>query len=100
MTAVILNVNKELRRPGGHPGHRPRRLSALRVPVEGMPPVERAPTSGALTRRRRSSADGDVLVVAQKAVSKAEGRIVALEEVERRRYPPTGRPPTTRDGSR
>ena len=37
---------------------------------------------GALIAERTELEDGDVLVVAQKAVSKAEGRVVRLDEVE------------------
>jgi coenzyme F420-0:L-glutamate ligase/coenzyme F420-1:gamma-L-glutamate ligase len=51
-------------------------------PVEGLPEIEPGADLGALIAERAELADGDVLVVAQKAVSKAEGRIVRLEEVE------------------
>ena len=37
---------------------------------------------GAAARSRRAIADGDVLVVAQKIVSKAEGALVCLDDVQ------------------
>jgi coenzyme F420-0:L-glutamate ligase/coenzyme F420-1:gamma-L-glutamate ligase len=51
-------------------------------PVEGLPEIERGADLGALIVERAALEDGDVLVVAQKAVSKAEGRVVRLDEVE------------------
>jgi coenzyme F420-0:L-glutamate ligase / coenzyme F420-1:gamma-L-glutamate ligase len=52
------------------------------VPVEGLPEVEAGDDLGALIAGRAELEDGDVVVVAQKAVSKAEGRVVRIEEVE------------------
>jgi coenzyme F420-0:L-glutamate ligase / coenzyme F420-1:gamma-L-glutamate ligase len=57
-------------------------LTELRViPLEGIPEVEEG-TDLAELFGGAAFADKDVLVVAQKAVSKAEGRVVALEDVE------------------
>jgi coenzyme F420-0:L-glutamate ligase/coenzyme F420-1:gamma-L-glutamate ligase len=52
------------------------------VPVEGLPEIREGDDLGALIAERARLEDGDVLVVAQKAVSKAEGRVVRLAEVE------------------
>jgi coenzyme F420-0:L-glutamate ligase / coenzyme F420-1:gamma-L-glutamate ligase len=51
------------------------------LPVEGLPEIGEGDLA-ALIAERAELVDGDVLVVAQKAVSKAEGRIVRLEGVE------------------
>jgi coenzyme F420-0:L-glutamate ligase/coenzyme F420-1:gamma-L-glutamate ligase len=51
-------------------------------PVEGLPEIERGADLGALVAAAAAIQDRDVVVVAQKAVSKAEGRIVALDDVE------------------
>jgi coenzyme F420-0:L-glutamate ligase/coenzyme F420-1:gamma-L-glutamate ligase len=51
-------------------------------PVEGLPEIGEGDDLAALIAERTELADGDVLVVAQKAVSKAEGRVVRLDEVE------------------
>ena len=48
----------------------------LRVlPVEGLPEIEEGANLGALIAAHTELADGDVVVIAQKIVSKAEGRI-------------------------
>jgi coenzyme F420-0:L-glutamate ligase / coenzyme F420-1:gamma-L-glutamate ligase len=52
------------------------------LPVEGLPEIGEGDDLAALIAERAELVDGDVLVVAQKAVSKAEGRIVRLEGVE------------------
>ena len=56
------------------------------LPLEGMPEIEEgADLAGMLAasaERFGGFENGDVLVVAQKAVSKAEGRVVALAEIE------------------
>jgi coenzyme F420-0:L-glutamate ligase / coenzyme F420-1:gamma-L-glutamate ligase len=52
------------------------------VPVEGLPEIEAGDDLGALIAERARLEDGDVVVVAQKAVSKAEGRVVRIEDVE------------------
>jgi coenzyme F420-0:L-glutamate ligase/coenzyme F420-1:gamma-L-glutamate ligase len=52
------------------------------LPVEGLPEIGEGDDLAALIAERVELADGDVLVVAQKVVSKAEGRVVRLDEVE------------------
>ena len=52
------------------------------LPVEGLPEIGAGDDLAALIAERAQLEDGDVLVVAQKVVSKAEGRIVRLAEVE------------------
>lgn len=55
----------------------------LRVlPVLGLPEVRAGDDLAALVSGAVALEDGDVLVVAQKAVSKAEGRVVALDDLE------------------
>jgi coenzyme F420-0:L-glutamate ligase / coenzyme F420-1:gamma-L-glutamate ligase len=50
--------------------------------VEGLPEIEPGADLGRLIADAVELVDGDVVVVAQKAVSKAEGRIVRLGDVE------------------
>ena len=62
-------------------------MTELRVfPLEGIPEVEDGDDLGALlaaaAERAGGLEDGDVVVVAQKVVSKAEGRVVALSDLE------------------
>ena len=58
-------------------------MSELRViPVRGIPEVREGEDVGALVAAAAALEDGDVLVVAQKVVSKAEGRVVRLDDVE------------------
>jgi len=52
------------------------------VPVEGLPEIRAGDDLAALIAERAELQAGDVLVVAQKVVSKAEGRIVRLADVE------------------
>ena len=52
------------------------------APVEGLPEIREGDDLAALIAERAELRDGDVLVVAQKAVSKAEGRVVRLADVE------------------
>ncbi|HMG33653.1 MAG TPA: coenzyme F420-0:L-glutamate ligase [Blastocatellia bacterium] len=57
------------------------------IPVSGIPEIEAgddiaSAISSALARLDLSLHDGDVVVIAQKIVSKAEGRVVALDSVE------------------
>jgi coenzyme F420-0:L-glutamate ligase/coenzyme F420-1:gamma-L-glutamate ligase len=52
------------------------------TPVEGLPELREGDDLAALIAERAELADGDVVVVAQKAVSKVEGRVVALAGVE------------------
>ena len=56
------------------------------IPLEGLPELEPSDDLGLLLHEAAARAgglvDGDVVVVAQKAVSKVEGRVVALVDVE------------------
>jgi coenzyme F420-0:L-glutamate ligase/coenzyme F420-1:gamma-L-glutamate ligase len=56
------------------------------IPLTGLPELEQGDDLAALLAEAVGLAggleDGDVVVVAQKAVSKAEGRVVRLDEVE------------------
>jgi coenzyme F420-0:L-glutamate ligase / coenzyme F420-1:gamma-L-glutamate ligase len=52
------------------------------IPVEGLPEIRAGDDLAALIAERVELRDGDVLVVAQKVVSKAEGRVVQLADVE------------------
>ncbi len=52
------------------------------LPVEGLPEIEEGNDLGALIAERAELRERDVVVVAQKAVSKAEGRVVRIEDVE------------------
>jgi len=54
----------------------------LRVfPVEGMPEVAEGDRVGELIAERAELEDGDIVVISQKIVSKAEGRVRKLSEV-------------------
>ena len=92
MTAVIVNVNKRYKAHAGPPHHRPAVTAGSRVfPLEGIPEVEEGDDLAALLADAADRAggleDGDIVVVAQKVVSKAEGRVVGLEASSR----PSGR---------
>ena len=50
-------------------------------PVTGLPEIREGDDLAALVTERTALENGDVLVVAQKAVSKAEGRLVDLKNV-------------------
>jgi coenzyme F420-0:L-glutamate ligase/coenzyme F420-1:gamma-L-glutamate ligase len=56
------------------------------IPLRGIPELAEGDDLGALVARAAGAAggleDGDVVVVAQKAVSKVEGRVVRLADVE------------------
>jgi coenzyme F420-0:L-glutamate ligase/coenzyme F420-1:gamma-L-glutamate ligase len=52
------------------------------TPVEGVPELGEGDDLAGLIAERTDLADGDVVVVAQKAVSKVEGRVVALANVD------------------
>jgi coenzyme F420-0:L-glutamate ligase / coenzyme F420-1:gamma-L-glutamate ligase len=52
------------------------------TPVEGLPELRAGDDLAALIAERAELEDGDVVVVAQKAVSKLEGRVVALAGIE------------------
>ena len=57
-------------------------LSLTILPLQGLPEVEPGADLAGLVTQCHPVEDEDVLVLAQKVVSKAEGRIVRLEEVE------------------
>jgi coenzyme F420-0:L-glutamate ligase/coenzyme F420-1:gamma-L-glutamate ligase len=58
-------------------------VTELRViPLEGMPEVEEGADLAALVVEAAELEDGDIVVLAQKVVSKAEGKVVRLDEVE------------------
>jgi coenzyme F420-0:L-glutamate ligase/coenzyme F420-1:gamma-L-glutamate ligase len=56
------------------------------IPLRGIPELEEGDDLGALLAEAAGRGDGlerdDVIVVAQKAVSKVEGRVVALAGIE------------------
>jgi coenzyme F420-0:L-glutamate ligase / coenzyme F420-1:gamma-L-glutamate ligase len=52
------------------------------IPVEGIPEVAEGDDLGALIAAAAALEDGDIVVVAQKVVSKSEGRVVRLDDVE------------------
>jgi coenzyme F420-0:L-glutamate ligase/coenzyme F420-1:gamma-L-glutamate ligase len=58
-------------------------VSGLTIePVHGLPELGEGDDLAQLITERADLQDGDVLVVAQKAISKVEGRIVRLDDVE------------------
>ena len=52
------------------------------LPVEGLPEIREGDDLGGLIAAATTLEDGDVVVVAHKAVSKAEGRVVRLGDVK------------------
>jgi coenzyme F420-0:L-glutamate ligase/coenzyme F420-1:gamma-L-glutamate ligase len=52
------------------------------VPVHGLPEIRQGDDLAALIADRAALADDDVVVVAQKAVSKVEGRVVRIDDLE------------------
>jgi coenzyme F420-0:L-glutamate ligase / coenzyme F420-1:gamma-L-glutamate ligase len=52
------------------------------IPVHALPEIRQGDDLGTLIAERAELETGDVVVLAQKAVSKAEGRVVSLSEVE------------------
>jgi coenzyme F420-0:L-glutamate ligase/coenzyme F420-1:gamma-L-glutamate ligase len=52
------------------------------IPVHGLPEIREGDDLAAMVVERARLEDGDVLVLAQKAVSKAEGRIVRIDAFE------------------
>jgi coenzyme F420-0:L-glutamate ligase / coenzyme F420-1:gamma-L-glutamate ligase len=52
------------------------------IPVKGIPEVREGDPIGELVADRSDPRDGDVIVISQKAVSKAEGGVVALAGVD------------------
>ena len=58
-------------------------MSELRViPVEGLPEVEEGARLGELIAARAQLEGGDIVVISQKVVSKAEGMVRQLDAVE------------------
>ena len=51
------------------------------LPVRGLPEIREGDDLAAMTLERIGVRDRDVVVVAQKAVSKAEGRVVRLDDI-------------------
>jgi coenzyme F420-0:L-glutamate ligase/coenzyme F420-1:gamma-L-glutamate ligase len=52
------------------------------IPVHGLPEIRADDDLAAMIAERIELADDDVVVIAQKAVSKAEGRIVRIDDIE------------------
>ena len=52
------------------------------IPLRGIPELEEGDDLGALLAQAAAFEERDVVVVAQKAVSKVEGRVVSLDDVE------------------
>ncbi len=52
------------------------------APVRGLPELREGDDLASLISERAELQDGDILVVAQKAISKIEGRVVRLDDVE------------------
>ncbi|HKU58968.1 MAG TPA: coenzyme F420-0:L-glutamate ligase [Gaiellaceae bacterium] len=52
------------------------------IPVHGLPEIREGDDLAAMIVERIALEGGDVVVVAQKAVSKAEGRVVRLDDIE------------------
>jgi coenzyme F420-0:L-glutamate ligase/coenzyme F420-1:gamma-L-glutamate ligase len=52
------------------------------IPVRGLPEIRKGDDLAAFVVERIELADGDVVVVAQKVVSKLEGRVVRIDELE------------------
>jgi coenzyme F420-0:L-glutamate ligase/coenzyme F420-1:gamma-L-glutamate ligase len=52
------------------------------IPVEGLPEIREGDDLAELIAAKVALDDGDVVVYAQKVVSKAEGRVVRLDEIE------------------
>ena len=52
------------------------------LPVRGLPEIREGDDLAAMVAERAELEDRDVVVVAQKAVSKAEGRVIRLDELE------------------
>jgi coenzyme F420-0:L-glutamate ligase/coenzyme F420-1:gamma-L-glutamate ligase len=57
-------------------------VSLTILPLEGLPEVTAGADLAALVTQRRLVEDGDIVVLAQKIVSKAEGRVVRLDEIK------------------
>jgi coenzyme F420-0:L-glutamate ligase/coenzyme F420-1:gamma-L-glutamate ligase len=57
-------------------------VSLTILPLEGLPEVTAGADLAVLVTQCRLVEDGDIVVLAQKIVSKAEGRVVRLDEIE------------------
>ncbi len=57
-------------------------MSLTILPLEGLPEVGPGADLAELVTQSRALEDGDVVVLAQKIVSKAEGRVVRLDDVD------------------
>src|SRR5581483_11838116 len=64
-----------------HPRDRDRLSGYSVFSVEGLPELRSGDDLSALIAERTELEDGDVVVVAQKAISKIEGRVVRLDDV-------------------
>src|SRR5688500_4685577 len=75
-------------RPGGRSTVGPNndrggRMSGLQIlPVEGLPEISEGDNLAELIAAHTELRDGDVLIVTQKVVSKAEGRLVGLDPTD------------------
>ena len=52
------------------------------LPVRGLPEIRQGDDLGALVAERTTLEDHDVVVLAQKAVSKVEGRVIRIDSIE------------------
>ena len=52
------------------------------IPVRGLPEIRAGDDLAAMVAELAAVEDGDIVVVAQKAVSKVEGQVVRIEEIE------------------
>jgi coenzyme F420-0:L-glutamate ligase/coenzyme F420-1:gamma-L-glutamate ligase len=52
------------------------------APIRGLPELRQGDDLASLVAERAELQDGDVLVIAQKAISKVEGRVVRLDDIE------------------
>jgi coenzyme F420-0:L-glutamate ligase/coenzyme F420-1:gamma-L-glutamate ligase len=57
-------------------------VSLTILPLEGLPEVTAGADLAGLVTQCHSVEDGDIVVLAQKVVSKAEGRVARLDEIE------------------
>src|SRR5581483_11614079 len=69
-----------LQGPRRDPRHR--RLVISILPVQGLPEIAEGDDLAAMVVERLELEDADVVVVAQKAVSKLEGRVIRLDDLE------------------
>src|SRR5215468_575746 len=70
-------------RASGSPGSADGTGSVIQlVPVRGLPEIREGDDLAAFVVERFAPADDDIVVVAQKAVSKIEGRVVRIDDLE------------------